>query len=55
MAKNLDKRKGITDWGFANYGFLRSKGYSSDNAWKILIKEDKAGKNASTFRQRRRK
>jgi len=53
MAKNFNK-KGFTNWGIVNYGYLRSKGIESEDATRILIDEDALKKDARTFRHRRK-
>ncbi len=54
MAKNFNKR-GFTTFGLSNYSFLRREGVSNEKAVSMLIREDKARKNAVTFRKRHKR
>lgn len=50
--KNNFNEKGFTTFGLSNYSFLREKNFSRERAVSILAREDKAKKNAETFRER---
>ena len=52
MAKKNFNERGFTTFGLSNYAFLREKNFSNERAVGILIREDKARKDAVTFRQR---